>query len=86
MFVLKDEFGLTIFGLMMILVTAILLLCVLGVVGTYYTCVDFAELNQAYEVQWNFWNGCMVKNNAGFWINKNQIDFIQGELWQLTPK
>ena len=85
-----DEYGVSYFGMILIGVGAIILVFVvavlLGVVVTYYSCVDFIEINQAYEVQWNFWNGCMVKNNAGFWINKNQIDFIQGELWQLTPK
>ena len=86
MFALKDRFGITGLGLFTIFIVGCLLIIAIGIAGTYVTCNSFAELNQDYEVQWNFWNGCMVKNNAGFWINKNQIDFIQGELWQLTPK
>ena len=90
MFALKDEYGVSYFGMILIAVGTIVLLCVIllvpAVAITYFTCIEFMELNLAYDVQWNFWNGCMVKNNAGFWINKSQIDFVQGELWQLTPK
>lgn len=43
------------------------------------TCNEFAEMNPSYEIEWRFWNGCMVHTSSGLWMEVDEWENVQLE-------
>jgi len=69
----QDSYGLTGWGLALIMLIVAISLVAVIVGGTIASEFGFCNTNQALmpnvDFQWVFWGGCLLKSPDGMWVN-----------------